>query len=135
MKKYETKQRRMLLEFFKSNVHTAFSARQLGEIFAQEGISQSAIYRNLSQMEQENLLCRSTHAGEKEALYRYIDPVACRGHLHLVCTECGETSHVSRKVSDELSHAAKESHGFSVSFQGATLYGTCEECAPWDECP
>ncbi len=132
MKKYQTKQRTQLLDFFKTNLHSQFSARQIADYFSGGGISLSSVYRNLSQMENEGILKRTFQKNSKEPLFQYLDPLQCSGYLHLVCSGCGLTSHMDNIIADNLSQSLKSNNGFMVNLHHATLYGMCENCSTID---
>mgnify|MGYP002627309109 CR=1 FL=1 len=57
-------------------------------------ISKSAVYRNLSDLEQEGQVRRSARGGEREIRYQFMAAERCRGCLHLCCTQCGRTFHM-----------------------------------------
>ncbi len=126
---YLTDQRKILSNFFKNNLHETFSVKQLEKQLGSKGISKSAIYRNLSIMEQEGVLCRVANDGNRELLYQYIDPESCCGIIHLICDKCNETHHLNRHISEMIAGLALENFGFKVSKHKAVIYGTCENCS------
>jgi len=58
MPKYETRQRRALLSFLSNHPDEQFSARQIASELEKDGISLSAVYRNLTDLEAESRICR-----------------------------------------------------------------------------
>ena len=58
MPKYMTKQRKALLSFLSAHADEKLSARQIAQTLSGEGISISAVYRNLSALEQEGKIRR-----------------------------------------------------------------------------
>ncbi len=129
MKKYKTKQREKLLSLLRRNGHRSFSAQALFEEYSDEGISLSAIYRNLAEMEQEGLICKVSKKGEKRALYQYVNPAECCGHIHLICADCEETIHLSKSVSQLVFNLSEEEFQFSINSSAAYLYGKCANCS------
>ena len=53
MSKYMTKQRKALLNYLSAHADEKLSAKQIEENLSGEGISISAVYRNLSDLEKE----------------------------------------------------------------------------------
>ncbi len=133
MKKYKTKQRDKLIEYFQRDVHRSISAQDiyqdLNNDVAEEVISLSAIYRNLAEMEKEQLLCKVSKHGETRALYQYVHPSACSGVIHLKCEQCNETLHLDRNVSQMIFSMAEDQFQFLLNNSSAYLYGKCSLCA------
>lgn len=72
MAKYLTRQRKRLLEYLSKHTDEQISARQIAEDLAADQISISAVYRNISALEEEGLLKRSVREGTREVFYQYI---------------------------------------------------------------
>ena len=70
MKKYMTSQRKILLEYLSRHHDRQISAKQIEEDLRLQGISLSAVYRNLSDLENENLVKRCTKGGKREVYYQ-----------------------------------------------------------------
>ncbi len=128
MAKYMTKQRKLLLDFLSEHTDETLSAGQIADALAGEGISTSAIYRNLAALEQEGKLKRSAKPGSQEAYYRYTDCENCRGHLHLSCLRCGKTVHVEEAETDALARQLAKNEGFALDRSDTVLYGICADC-------
>ncbi len=128
MAKYITKQRKLLLDFLSEHTDETLSAVQIAEALSGKEISTSAIYRNLSVLEQEGKLKRSSKPGSQEAYYRYTDNEDCRGHLHLSCLRCGKTVHMEEAETDALVHRLAKNEGFTLDRTDTVLYGICADC-------
>ncbi len=128
MAKYMTKQRKLLLEYLSAHTDETLSAGQIAEALSDQGISMSAIYRNLAALEQEGCLKRSTKAGSQEAYYRYTDREVCQGHLHMSCMRCGKTVHLEEDETEALAHYLAKSEGFALNRADTVLYGICADC-------
>ena len=85
MAKYLTRQRKRLLEYLSEHTDEQISARQIAEDLAADQISISAVYRNISALEEEGLLKRSVREGTREVFYQYIASEECKDSLHLAC--------------------------------------------------
>jgi Fur family ferric uptake transcriptional regulator len=125
---YKTKQRQALLQYLEQHTHEELSAGEIAEALAQQDISRSAVYRNLSALEQEGKLRRSARSGSREATYRFSDCAACRACLHLKCTSCGKTFHMDAQGTDALIRSVESAEGFAIDRAETVLYGVCSAC-------
>lgn len=125
MKKYSTKQREELMAFFEEHPHKQFTAHEIAEALS-EGISQSAVYRNLSELEKEGTIKRSIKEGCRESVYQYTKAEACKNAIHLACTKCGNIRHLDSKIAERIRKAAEEIDGFLIG--NACVYGVCGNC-------
>ena len=98
--KYNTKQRKLLLAYLSEHADEILPTGRIVETLAGKEISASAIYRNLSELEQEGKLRRSSKPGSQEVFYRFTGAESCQGHLHLRCLQCGKTVHMEQAESD-----------------------------------
>ena len=128
MQTYLTKQRKRLLSFLEEHPDELFSVKDIAAALADEGISQSAVYRNVADMEEEGKLQRITKDGTRTIYYRYADDEECKKHLHLSCFKCGRTYHMEEPVTDELIRAVAKSSDFEVDSHTTVLYGVCRAC-------
>ncbi|MBQ2581742.1 MAG: transcriptional repressor, partial [Ruminococcus sp.] len=65
MSVYTTKQRTLLLELLRSHADETLSAEEIAKMLGSEGVSISAIYRNLAALESEGKLQRVTKGGSR----------------------------------------------------------------------
>ena len=128
MAKYRTEQRARLLALFSEHPHEAYCARQIAAALAGEGISLSAVYRNLAEMEASGSLQKLSRAGSREAYYRYLGKAECRGHLHLSCKKCGKVVHLDREAMEPLLQNAAKDRDFVVDCSDSVLVGVCGAC-------
>ena len=128
MPKYMTKQRKALLSFLSAHADEELSARQIAQTLSGEGISISAVYRNLSALEQEGKIRRVSKNGSREVFYQYTDCTACKNCLHLSCEKCGKTYHMSMEGAQTLIDALAQSDEFTVDKSNTVLYGVCKSC-------
>lgn len=128
MSKYQTEQRKKLISLFKGNRHRTLSVQDIAIALDGQGISTSAIYRNLSEMVRDGLLCKVSEQNRAGSLYQYVDPEHCAGVLHFKCESCDATFHLDKNISQMIINIAKEYHNFSVNGSAAFLYGKCENC-------
>ena len=128
MAKYLTRQRKRLLEYLSEHTDEQISARQIAEDLAADQISISAVYRNISALEEEGLLKRSVREGTREVFYQYIASEACKDSLHLSCRICGKSIHLGEQEATQLIRRTLESTGFQTDKSETILYGICADC-------
>lgn len=128
MSKYMTRQRKVLLDYLGSHADRRLSAQEIAEALRGEAVSQSAVYRNLAELEAEGAVRRSAGDSAREAYYQYIGADACRGSLHLSCKRCGRTFHMAAGSAEALLSAVDRTEGFAVDKADTVLYGLCELC-------
>lgn len=126
MPKYMTKQRKLLTDYLMQHIDENLSAGQIAEALS-DTVSQSAVYRNLSDMEAEGKLHR-VMGGGREVVYRYSDSRTCSRSLHLSCKKCGKTVHMQQQLADALVTGVAESDNFAVDKGETVIYGTCAAC-------
>ncbi|MFI3243623.1 MAG: transcriptional repressor [Akkermansia sp.] len=127
-KKYQTKQRKSILDLFELSGHRALSAQDVAASLGDDSISISSIYRNLAEMEKTGLLCRVSEKNRGAALYQYVNPQSCSGIIHLKCQDCQETYHLDCCVSDMVFAMAEKNFHFQVNHSTPFLLGLCERC-------
>ncbi|MBR4798901.1 MAG: transcriptional repressor, partial [Clostridia bacterium] len=111
MAKYMTKQRRALMEYLAENADSLLSAEQIAADLEPQGISLSAVYRNIAALEAEGKVRRSGKAGARTVYYQYSAAEECREKLHLSCRECGKTRHMSPDEAEKLARSVKTHEG------------------------
>ena len=126
--KYLTRQRKILISYLDNHPDEALTAREIADALKSENISLSAVYRNLSELEEEGKLRRQSSAGNRKIKFQYLDAAACRDKLHLTCTRCGRTFHMNNETARSLIHAAEEADGFEIDKSETVLYGVCDSC-------
>ncbi len=128
MGKYSTVQRKRLLEFLHDNHDKLFTTRDIVECLSKEDVSQSSIYRNLQTFEKEGLIIRTAKEGSREFLYQYVNHNSCKSCLHMTCTKCGMTFHLTKAIAENFMKNLFEKDSFSIDFKKTIIYGTCDKC-------
>ncbi len=128
MPKYDTRQRRALTEYLCRHHDESVSAKAIAAALGEQGISQSAVYRNLTALEAEGKVRRVAAPGSREALYQFADADECRNSLHLSCTKCGRTFHMALPDTVLLETSLAQNEGFAIDKSSTVLYGTCGDC-------
>ena len=125
---YETKQRKILLSFLSENADTPLTASDISKALANDGISLSAIYRNLSSLLKAGKIQRLTVGDENKVCYRYTGAKKCEEHLHLSCFKCGKTYHMDTPATNTLIKEVLAGSDFKVDRANTVLYGICKNC-------
>ena len=128
MSKYNTKQRKLLLDYLSCHTDLQLSAKSIADALESEGISLSAVYRNLSELENEGKIRRVSVSGGRETHYQYIDAQCCKDKLHLSCKECGRTYHMKLSGAESLLQSVAQTEEFEIDKSQTVLYGTCKDC-------
>ena len=130
---YNTEQRTILLSFLQNNPDKMFSAKQIEIALADKNISRSAVYRNLSELEAEKKIKRSTKKDSRDTFYQYYDIQTCKNHIHLLCNTCGKIFHMENDLANNLITNVQTSLGFEINKGDTTLYGICKNCGDKNE--
>ncbi len=128
MAKYLTRQRKRLIESLSAHTDEQLTARQIADTLAADRVSLSAVYRNLSALEEEGLIKRSVREGSREVFYQYIAAAECKDSLHLSCRVCGKSIHLDDKDAARLVHRTLKNTGFQINKSETVLYGVCADC-------
>ena len=115
-----------LLNYLHSHADETLSASQISQDLPE--ISVSAVYRNLSALEQDGTVRKVAKSGSREVFYQYMKAEECRDHLHLSCKKCGKTFHMDEAETEALLESIARLDGFTVDRGDTVLYGTCEDC-------
>lgn len=126
MVKYLTKQRRQLIRYLEQHTDELLTAQDISQ--ALNGVSVSAVYRNLSAMEKDGLLKRSIRENSREAFYQYIAAPGCKDSLHLSCRICGKSIHLGDPETQQLLDSTLKTTGFQIDKSETILYGICADC-------
>jgi Fur family ferric uptake transcriptional regulator len=128
MPKYSTAQRRRLMAFLEEHPDRPFTAREIAEQLQDDGVSISAVYRNLSALEEDGQIAGVFQEGARDKYYRCLLSDECRTCIHLTCIKCGKTFHLGADETQWLLGAAARQGGFRISAGHSVLYGVCGSC-------
>lgn len=125
---YNTKQRRILLDYLSEHTDRRLTAAMIAGELKNQGISLSAVYRNLAALEADGRVRRNTKGGSREAYYQFVDDDGCREHLHLYCKKCGKTFHMATEETAEVVNSVAVNDNFKIDKADTVLYGVCRLC-------
>ena len=133
MAEYETKQRRILLDYLNAHPDRGFSVEELydgllSEHVAGEVPGKSTIYRLIARLVSEGLVKRFAAGQGRQFAYQIVACDACDAHLHLKCTTCGRLCHMDHAVSEQIMHEVLSRSDFSLDEKETVLFGICKDC-------
>lgn len=128
MAKYMTKQRKILQDYLSQRIDTELSAKKVAEDLSDQGISLSAIYRNIADMEKEQQVVTCLKEGSRELYFRYLNEETCPACIHLSCKVCHRIEHLPPEDSSAFQNTMAEKHQFQLDLQSTVFYGVCQDC-------
>jgi Fur family ferric uptake transcriptional regulator len=127
---YQTKPRRLLINFLTQNPDQSYSAEELATALQKEygndAPGKSTVYRLVNKLVQEEQIKRFETDSAHKFYYQLIG--CCRDHLHLKCTDCGRLIHMHAGASEQLLQNILQSNGFAVNEHQTVLFGRCDHC-------
>ncbi len=131
--KYKTKQREILLGFFKTVPGVHVTASDICEYFISHNatIGQSTIYRNLETLVDEGIIKKYIVDGNSPACFEYVEPDSYDSAeicFHLKCEKCGRLIHLHCDELKEIQSHLLADHHFSMNPVRTVFYGLCEQC-------
>ena len=127
-KSYKTRQREILLEFFKANSDKCFHAKDIIKN-SSIALGEATIYRTLAKFVEEGILKKFISPDGEGSYYQYNEcSDECFSHFHLKCVKCGTLFHMDCSFLKDMTNHIKSDHGFSVDNSRTTLYGICKNC-------
>ncbi len=125
---YLTKQRRLLLTYLEQHPDESLSARKIAIELANQGISASSVYRNLSSLEEEGEMRKFGAGDTGESRYQYIGAETCRKSRHFSCLRCKGTFHIREETASQLLALLERDDDCVISKSQTILYGYCKNC-------
>jgi len=129
---YNTKQKQLILDILLKSKEKQLSCEEIEETLRKNGtpVGKSTVYRYLLSLQSEGKVRKFNSETSKSATFSYIEnEKECSRHLHLRCLSCGEFTHLSCKLMDEVSQHLINDHKFSIDNSKTVLYGLCEKCS------
>ncbi len=125
---YSTSHQKKIIDFFKTNSKTSFSASNLIDYF--KDINKATIYRKLIALEKEKIIHKAYNPNTKRYEYSYASN--CYNHLHLICNKCGNITHLECLKANNFIEHISSNHNFNIIEGETILLGICKECAKND---
>lgn len=126
---YKTKQRQILIDFFKKNNNKQYSIKEITDSVSNNDIGKSTVYRLIDKMTEDGSIRRFRGINGKSVLYQYVgEQHECDSHFHLKCVKCGLLVHLECDYMNSLNKHIEEHHKFEIDSSKTILYGLCSEC-------
>ena len=136
--KYRTKQREILIEYFRRKRGTHLTAGDVCRYFKEQGISigQSTVYRHLESLVDDGIIKKYVIDCNSPACFEYSgeeydEKKDCC--FHCKCEKCGKLIHMHCEELEEISHHLLKEHKFKLNPMRTVYYGICEECVEKEE--
>ncbi len=129
---YNTKQRDKIIFCIKSFGDSHFTAAELFERLAADGIpvGQATVYRMLELLSERGEIRKYTLDGKGASCYQNeMQGGDCALHFHLKCLDCGRLLHTDCSELSKISSHLLSEHGFSIDSSKTVFYGTCPVCS------
>jgi len=132
--RYKTKQRDVLIDYFKTIPGKHVTAGEVVNVLLErgDGIGQATVYRHLESLVNEGILKKYLIDGNSPACFEYVEEAE---HLeggtcfHCKCEKCGKLIHVNCVELMEIQKHLSWHHGFQMDPYRTVFYGLCEDCA------
>lgn len=127
---YQTKQKKLIYDFFLKNPHRQFSAKEVFDcVKSQAEIGESTVYRLIKRLTDDGDIRRFNGKNVKSVVYQFADKGDhCHEHFHLKCENCGELIHLDCGLVKEFEKHLGINHGFSIDHLKTVVYGICGAC-------
>ncbi len=131
MNKYNTKQKEILINFFKENKDSQFSVNEIADNICNKfSIGKSTVYRLVKELTESGIIRCFYSRTSNMSLYQYADKhTGCEHHLHLKCNNCQKIIHLECEHSEMLKDHISLIHNFNIDTTSSVLYGYCNSCA------
>lgn len=132
--KYKTKQKDILVEYFKNASGSHITASDVCDYFKNHGasIGQSTVYRQLESLVDEGVINKYIIDGNSPACFEYVgeeDSDNIHVCFHCKCECCGKLIHLHCDEVEEMQEHLYKEHKFRMDPRRTVFYGLCEECA------
>lgn len=120
MSRYNTEQKRKILDIFELYKDKSFTGDEISSLLPTVG--KSTVYRVLLEMDEEGIL--SSYEISKKR-YFYLHPESCSSHLHIFCPSCGRIKHISNEAARRIRDILKEEMGVEADDIRMTMFLEC----------
>ena len=131
--KYKTKQREILLDYFKSVPGVHITAGDVCDYLKKHGapIGQSTVYRQLESLVDEGVINKYIIDGNSPACFEYVgsddhsDTDLC---YNCKCEKCGKLIHLHCDEIEDMQMHLFSAHRFKMNPMRTVFYGLCDQC-------
>jgi len=120
-----TRQRKVLIDIFIKKRNLFLSVEDIQKEIKKTGMNLdlSTIYRNLTVLENSNLVCKIQNKNSNLFKIRTLK----KHHHHLICKKCGKAVSFEYCPTNSFSRIAEE-NGYIFTDDKIELYGYCNNC-------
>ena len=131
--KYKTKQREILIDYFKSFPGLHITAGDVCDYFKSRGssIGQATVYRQLESLVDEGILNKYTLDSSSPSCFEYMGADSHEESgicFHCKCRKCGRLIHMKCDELESIKDHLFAEHGFKLDPIRTVFYGLCETC-------
>lgn len=131
IKRRNTKQKQIIVEFLKKNLDKHLTADEIVEKlkFNDLKVSKATVYRFLNCLNEEGTIRKYLLADGLSNCYQYVeDSEGCNKHYHLICEVCGKVNHFETKQMNKLQEDILQNNNFKIDLNRVVFYGRCKAC-------
>lgn len=129
MKKvYQTNQRKLLIDFLKSNASKRYTIEEISSNLSGFKIGKSTLYRLMNSLVEEGAVSRISEGNSRHFVYQIYDTEDCNYHMHLKCSDCGALIHLGSEESASMKKILSDYNGFQVDGKKTMIIGKCYKC-------
>lgn len=128
---YQTKNRKMILDYLKENKDTTVTASDIFSFLEEShaGVNITTVYRYLERLTTEGSVMKFASEKGEKAVYKFVEPqMDCNEHLHLQCIKCGKIIHLNCEFMDAFEQHVESHHAFHILCDKSVIFGMCNAC-------
>lgn len=131
--KYKTKQRDIMLDYFRTVEGTHITASDVCAYMKKQGnsIGQATVYRQLESLVDEGIINKYIIDGNSPACFEYMgEDSHAHGEMcfHCKCEQCGKLIHLHCDELEGIGQHLFIDHRFKLDPMRTVFYGICDEC-------
>lgn len=131
--KYKTKQREILLNYFKTVSGDHITAGNVCEHFKKQGmpIGKATVYRQLNNLVDEGIIKKYIIDSGSPACFEYVGSDSDQEiniGFHCKCEKCGKIIHMHCDEFEHIQAHLYKEHSFKLNPMRTVFYGLCEKC-------
>lgn len=130
VKSYQTKQKRLIQNLFKTHPDKSYSAEEILALFVHNNtpISKSTLYRALDKMITSGDIIKYNFDSGASKYQNKND----NNMIYFKCENCGELFEVNSIMFKQNQAKLSKQYGLEIDFNKTILYGKCHDCKEED---